>query len=65
MEFNYSGTNGGGHLHVQLTSTIEGRSLGASMITTFDGYHIGVDYSFTKMDLLNAAHRITLQLRIK
>ncbi len=62
-KFNYSGTNevpGTGASSVN--STIEGFSAGAGVRTTMGDYEIGVDYSYTHMDLLDAAHRFTLNI---
>jgi hypothetical protein len=62
-KFNYSGTDDGGtSSRSAIKSTIEGLSLGAGVRANVEGYDIGVDYSFTKMDLLSAAHRISVQL---
>lgn len=46
-------------------TTIEGISFGAGFATTVSGYRIGVDYSYTSMDLLDPAHRFTLTIGIK
>jgi hypothetical protein len=65
-KFNYSGTDevtGTGLAPVK--STIEGLSAGAGVRTSVQGYEIGVDYSFTQMDLLDAAHRFTLTVGLK
>jgi hypothetical protein len=65
-KFNYSGTE-----EVTFTgtpainSTIEGLSLGAGVWTTLDGIALGVDYSYTSMDLLDPAHRFTLSVGLK
>lgn len=60
-KFNYSGasevTSTGG---TAINATIEGVSFGAGVSTKISGYSIGVDYSYTTMDLLDAAHRFTL-----
>lgn len=65
-KINYSGTDDGGtSSRTGVTNTIEGLSIGAGVRTTVEGYDLGVDYSFTRMDLLNAAHRISLQVGIR
>ncbi|MDL1893568.1 PorV/PorQ family protein [Sphingobacteriales bacterium CHB3] len=65
-KFNYSGTDDGGNSsRSAINSTIEGLSVGAGVRTTVQGFDIGVDYSFTKMELLSAAHRFSLQLGMK
>jgi hypothetical protein len=65
-KFNYSGTDDGGtSSRSAINSTIEGLSLGAGVKTNVEGYDVGVDYSFTKMDLLSAAHRISVSVGIK
>ena len=46
-------------------ATIEGISAGGGLKTTFEGYTIGVDYSYTQMDLLDAVHRISVQIGMK
>lgn len=65
-KFNYSGTDEvtgtGGNA---INSTIEGLSAGAGVRTSFEGYQIGFDYSFTQMELLDAAHRFTLTIGMK
>jgi hypothetical protein len=65
-KFNYSGTDevtGTGLSPIK--STIEGLSAGAGLRTSLQGYEIGFDYSFTQMDLLDAAHRFTLTVGLK
>jgi hypothetical protein len=65
-KFNYSGTDetpGTGIPAVK--STVEGISAGAGVRTSIAGYQLGFDYSFTQMDLLDAAHRFTLNLGLK
>jgi hypothetical protein len=62
-KFNYTGTEetpGTGVPAVK--STIEGISAGAGVRTTMGEYELGIDYSFTQMDLLDAAHRFTLNI---
>jgi hypothetical protein len=48
-----------------INTTIEGISAGAGLKTTFEGYTVGIDYSYTQMDLLDAAHRISVQIGMK
>jgi hypothetical protein len=65
-KINYSGTDeatGTGKPSVK--STIEGLSLGAGVRTNVEGYDIGLDYSYTKMDLLDNVHRITVTIGMK
>jgi hypothetical protein len=66
-KFNYSGTSetpGLGTLAVN--STIEGVSLGAGFQYEIEGTGlIGVDYSFTSMNLLDNVHRFTLNFTMK
>ena len=66
-KFNYSGTSetpGLGTLAVN--STIEGLSLGAGVQYELEGTGIiGVDYSFTQMNLLDNVHRFTLRFGMK
>jgi len=65
-KFNYSGVS---EVTVAgtpaINATIEGLSLGAGFSTNVSGYRIGVDYSYTAMDLLDAAHRFTLCIGMK
>jgi hypothetical protein len=66
-KFNYSGTSetpGLGTLAVN--STIEGLSLGAGVQYDIEGLgHVGVDYSYTQMNLLDNVHRFTLNFSMK
>jgi len=48
-----------------IKATIEGISAGAGLKTTVGGYTVGIDYSYTQMDLLDAAHRISVQIGMK
>lgn len=65
-KFNYSGTDEvTGTGLAPINSTIEGISAGAGVRTSFSGYSVGFDYSFTQMDLLDAAHRFTLTIGMK
>lgn len=65
-KFNYSGisevTATGG---TAIDASVEGVSFGAGVKTVIAGYNIGVDYSYTAMDLLDAAHRFTLSIGMK
>ena len=65
-KLNYSGTN---ETPVSgkpaVNSTIEGVSLGGGVQTTFQEFNVAVDYSFTQMELLKAAHRFTLRIGMK
>lgn len=65
-KFNYSNTDEApGFGKAAINTTIEGFSAGAGVWTSFEGYQIGVDYSFTQMDLLDAAHRFTVNIGLK
>lgn len=65
-KFNYSGTDEVTAINTPaIKTTIEGISAGAGVRTMLDGYEVGVDYSFTQMDLLDAAHRFTLVIGLK
>lgn len=63
---NYSGTDDGGtSARGAINNTIEGFSAGAGLTTELAGYGVRVDYSFTQMDILDAAHRVTLSFTMK
>lgn len=65
-KFNYSDTKerpGVGANDVN--NTIEGVSLGAGVKTTVEGFRVGLDYSYTKMALLDNVHRVTLVVGMK
>lgn len=65
-KFNYIHTNDGGtSSRAPLGNTIEGLSLGAGVQTTFQDYGIGIDYAFSKMDLLDSVHRFTVRISMK
>ncbi len=65
-KLNYSGTDDGGTTsRAAINSTIEGFSAGAGIGTNFAGYNIRLDYSYTQMDLIDAAHRITVSIGMK
>lgn len=65
-KLNYSGTDDGGtSARTAIKSTIEGLSAGAGVTTDLMGYGVRVDYSFTQMDILDAAHRVTLSVSMK
>lgn len=65
-KLNYSGTDDGGTTsRAAINSTIEGLSAGASVMTTVSGYDLRLDYAYTQMDLISAAHRITLSVGMK
>jgi hypothetical protein len=65
-KFNYSGTN---ETTIKGTpavnTTLEGVSFGAGVMTTVGGVALGFDYSYTTMDLLDAAQRFTLNIGLK
>ncbi len=65
-KFNYSGTSETTFKGTPaINSTIEGFSFGAGVWTTLSDIAIGVDYSYTSMDLLDPAHRFTLNIGLK
>jgi hypothetical protein len=65
-KLNYSGADDGGTtFRDAIKTTIEGISLGAGFRTTLADYGVRVDYSYTSMDLLDAAHRFTLSFSMK
>jgi hypothetical protein len=65
-KFNYTGTDETpGFGKSAVNTTIEGFSAGAGFKTTLNDWAIGLDYSYTQMDLLDAAHRITLTIGMK
>lgn len=62
-KFNYSGTTDGGtSLRPAVDTTIEGISFGASIQYNISGYNVGVDYTYTQMDLLKNVNRISLRI---
>lgn len=62
-KFNYSGTNDGGtSQRPAVDTTVEGVSLGATIQYNVGGYDIGIDYTYTKMQLLNNTNRISLRI---
>jgi len=65
-KFNYSGVDDGGSSFApSINTTVEGYTLGAGFQTKFDGYNVHLDYAYTKMDLVDAVHRITLSFGMK
>ncbi|GJQ20174.1 MAG: hypothetical protein HBSIN02_05290 [Bacteroidia bacterium] len=65
-KLNYSGVDDGGtSFREAIKTTVEGISLGAGFNTTVSGYGVRVDYSYTSMDILDAAHRVTLAFSMK
>ncbi len=62
-KFNYSGTNDGGTSEREaVNTTVEGISFGGGIQYNIDGYNVGIDYTFTQMDLLNNTNRISLRI---
>jgi hypothetical protein len=62
-KFFYSGSDDGGtSLRDPINTSIEGFSAGAGLKTEFSGYGFAVDYAYTQMDLLDAVHRISLNI---
>ncbi len=65
-KFNYSGTKSQPTIGAPtVDNTIEGFSAGLGVHTTYEGYTIAVDYSYTKMMLLDNAHRFTVSVGMK
>ena len=65
-KLNYSGTDDGGTTaRSAINTTIEGLSAGAGFATSMAGYNLRLDYSYTQMDLIDAAHRITVSVGMK
>ena len=65
-KLNYSGTDDGGTTsRAAINSTIEGFSAGAGFFTSLGNYSIKLDYAYTQMDILDAAHRITVSVGLK
>ncbi len=65
-KFNYSGSDDGGtSTRKPFDNTIEGFSGGGGISTTMEGYSVRVDYSFTKMNLLDNVHRVSVQIGLK
>jgi hypothetical protein len=62
-KFNYSGTNDGGNVERDpIDTTIEQFSLGGGVQYVLQDRPFGIDYAFTKMELLNDVHRVTLRI---
>ena len=62
-KFNYSGAKDSGtEARAAIQTTIEKFSLGGGIQYAISGYAVGFDYAFTKMDLLEDAHRISLRV---
>jgi len=58
---NYSGTTDDAtSTRAAINNTIEGFSAGAGVNTMIAGYSVRVDYSYSEMQLLDAAHRVSL-----
>lgn len=73
-KFNYSGTEYGRDYNsinsvptagTKANVTIEQFSLGAGIKVPFDAYMLNLDYAFTKMDIINDVHRISLKFSMK
>ncbi len=65
-KLNYSGTDdGGATFRSAIKTTVEGFSAGAGFNTTVSEYGVRLDYSYTSMDILDAAHRVTLSVSMK
>lgn len=65
-KLNYSGVDDGGStFRSGIKTSIEGFSAGAGFNTMVSEYGVRVDYSYTQMDILDAAHRVTLSVSMK
>jgi hypothetical protein len=65
-KFNYTGVNDGGNSFQQpINTTVEGFTAGAGFQTKLEDYSIHLDYAYTKMDIVDAVHRITLSFGMK
>jgi hypothetical protein len=65
-KFNYAGTNDGGtSSRAAIDNTIEGFSAGVGVMAEVSGVKIGVDYAYTKMNMLDNVHRFSLKLGLK
>lgn len=65
-KLNYSGTDdGGASFRPAINTTIEGFTLGAGFRLPVEEYDLRLDYAFTKMDLLDNVHRVTIQYGMK
>jgi len=65
-KLNYSGTDETTfRTKPTIDNTIEGVSLGGGVRTTVQGFNVGVDYSFTQMELLDATHRVSVSIGMK
>lgn len=64
-KWNYSNRDDGGWTGAPaIQTTIEGLSLGAGFTADFEGYGLRVDYSFTKMKIMDDVHRISIGLML-
>ena len=65
-KLNYAGTDDGGTTsRAAIKNTIEGFSAGAGFSTSVAGYNVRLDYAYTQMEILDAAHRITVSVGLK
>jgi hypothetical protein len=65
-KFNYSGTSESPSIgSPSFDNTIEGISAGAGVHTTYEGYRVSFDYSYTQMKLLDNTHRFTVSVGLK
>jgi len=61
-KFNYSGTQSAStSTRAAINTTIERYSLGAGLNVDAYGYKVAIDYAFTKMDLFDDAHRVSVR----
>ena len=65
-KFNYTGMDDGGNsFSPAINTTVEGFTAGAGFNVGLGDYGLRLDYAYTKMDLLDAVHRVTLSVDMK
>lgn len=65
-KFNYTGSDdGGSSFQPAINTTVEGFTAGAGFNVALGDYGLRLDYAYTKMDLLDAVHRVTLSVNMK
>lgn len=65
-KFNYSGTKiDSTTIRPEIKTTIEGISLGAGLYVDVAGYNLKLDYAFTRMELFDNVHRVSVRFSWK
>ena len=65
-KFNYSGTSEGSGVNTpEVNTTIEGFSGGLGVGVPLGDWMVVVDYAYSQMEILDAAHRVTLRVGVK